>query len=743
MKWYLLFLLCMLGQLAQAQESVTQETNATYIKWYQVNTPNFRILYPRGYEGQAQRVANTLETIRSPEGRTMGVVPKKISVILQNQSSASNGFVTLAPRRSEFYTMPAQNYNFVGNNDWLNLLSSHEYRHMAQFQRSVTGFNKFMSVIFGQQATAAFAFAAAPQWFWEGDAVAAETAFTSGGRGRAPNFDLVFKTNLMEGRTFNYHKQYLRSYKHNIPNHYVLGYNMVTYLRQKTNDPMIWEKVAGRSWKTPFIPFAFSNSLKKETGKHLQNFYLEMAAARKKDYEDRLAGLDFTPFEMVTKRKGNAYTDFLYPQPLDNGNIVVVKSGIGDIEQLVLLDPAGNELKTFVQGVVNDAGMLSAVNQRVVWNEFRFDPRWKVHTYSMIKGYDFTGVKAKVISKKSRYAAAALSPDGYQVATIESTHEYKVRLLVLDYFSGKELKAFDNPDNDMISMPRWADPHTIIALRINSKGKTIARFDLDQGSVTDLLPYSQENIGYPVPYGKYILFNSPASGIDNIYAISPETNERFQITSSKYGAYNPAITKDGTTLYYNEQGKDGMNVVRMPMNPASWKKLEKAPEAIKPFYQHLVEQEGDSTLLQKIGDTVYASKRYRRASGMINPHSWGPYFVNSLTQVNLGITSQDILSTTSINAGYTYDLNERTGYWHAGLSYQGFFPILDLSFYKATRSVNEGDYTFANIDSVQISPLVVDTSKFQQNIRFNWNETTIEPGLRLPLITYASNRVHQ
>ena len=58
---------------------------------------------------------------------------------------------------------------------------------------------------------------AAPQWFWEGDAVATETAFTPSGRGRIPNFGLVLRTNLLEGRTFNYHKQYLRSYKHNIP----------------------------------------------------------------------------------------------------------------------------------------------------------------------------------------------------------------------------------------------------------------------------------------------------------------------------------------------------------------------------------------------------------------------------------------------------------------------------------------------------------------------------------------------
>ena len=103
----------------QAQESVSLETNAPNLKWYQLNTPNFRILYPKGFDVQAQRTANTLETIREPEAKTMSSKPRRISIILQNQSSVSNGFVTMAPKRSEFFIMPTQNYNFSGTNDWI------------------------------------------------------------------------------------------------------------------------------------------------------------------------------------------------------------------------------------------------------------------------------------------------------------------------------------------------------------------------------------------------------------------------------------------------------------------------------------------------------------------------------------------------------------------------------------------------------------------------------------------------
>ncbi len=136
---------------ANGQESVVHETSPASMKWYQINSSSFRVLYPYGFEKEAQRVANTLEHIKEAESRSLGATPKKISIVLHSQSATSNGFVTMAPMRSEFYAMPPQNYNFIGTNEWLTLLSSHEYRHVVQFQKSVTGFNKGIQLLFGRR----------------------------------------------------------------------------------------------------------------------------------------------------------------------------------------------------------------------------------------------------------------------------------------------------------------------------------------------------------------------------------------------------------------------------------------------------------------------------------------------------------------------------------------------------------------------------------------------------------------
>src|SRR5690606_39408464 len=108
------------------------------------------------------------------------------SDVCSSDLSFSNAFVTITPRRAEFYTMPTQNYNFAGTVDWLDLTAIHEYRHIVQFEHANQGFNRIMYYLLGNHTLSTLANAAVPDWFWEGDAVTTETALTTSGRGRIP-----------------------------------------------------------------------------------------------------------------------------------------------------------------------------------------------------------------------------------------------------------------------------------------------------------------------------------------------------------------------------------------------------------------------------------------------------------------------------------------------------------------------------------------------------------------------------
>jgi hypothetical protein len=453
MKKRLSFLFLLLSSCLQAQDLL--DNNPPSLRWYQVNTQDFRILFPKGFEQQAQRVANTLQLLHDAEAKSIGSSPRKISVLLQNQSAVSNGFVSMFPRRSEFYAMPPQDYNFLGTNDWLNLLASHEYRHIVQFQHARRGLTRGIFYLFGNPTFTGVAQMAAPAWFWEGDAVATETAFTPSGRGKIPNFGLVFKSNLMEGRTFHYNKQHLRSYKHFIPDHYVLGYHMVGYLRHKTNDPDIWGRITERAWNFPFLPFAFSNAIKKESGMTVSALYRDLAANLKTEWQQEISKLKLTPFEKVETRSRKGFTDYLYPQPQADGSVVAMKKGIGQIEKFVRLR-GGSESTVFTPGFVNEAGMLSAHSDVILWNEFGYDPRWRARNYSQLKLYHTTTHKKRIIGRRhDRLGGGALAPDGSKIAAVRTKTDYVNSIVAFEFFTGKEnsTPCRDGPPTAKRSLP--------------------------------------------------------------------------------------------------------------------------------------------------------------------------------------------------------------------------------------------------------------------------------------------------
>ena len=69
-------------------------------------------------------MSNTLEHLIGGVIKSLNKKPRPITILLQNQGVISNGFVQLAPRRSEFYTTPPQNLDFNG-------LAIHELRHVV------------------------------------------------------------------------------------------------------------------------------------------------------------------------------------------------------------------------------------------------------------------------------------------------------------------------------------------------------------------------------------------------------------------------------------------------------------------------------------------------------------------------------------------------------------------------------------------------------------------------------------
>ena len=713
-------LLLSLSPLLHSQGLVLENNPAT-LKWNEIVTPHFNILFPQGLEQEGQRMARTLEHLHGPVSKSLGKEPRPIPIVLQNQGMISNGFVSLGPRRSEFFTAPPHDYKFLGNNDWMNVLAVHEFRHIVQFDKSISGLSKLAYWVLGEDILAGLAFISTPLWFWEGDAVGIETALSSSGRGRIPYFQALHRANVLDRGGYKYQKQYLRSYKDQVPNHYLTGYLMTTFLR-RTYGSDVLNRVTQRSFSLPIIPFTFSRALKKETGLNLVKNYNLMSQEMDSLYRRQVAALQLTKFESLQKERGKLYTEYAYPQLTQDGNLLAVRYGIGDISQLVQQTEDGQWKVLHTLGVWEDNGYLSAGGNKVAWNEIMFHPRWERRSYSAIKIFDLQSGKTTTLGRRERYKGAGLSPDGSRVVTVENSLDNSFQILVLDAESGAVLQRLLNPGNHFYSMPRFsADGQSIVALKHNAPQKAIVSIDLKTGFETEWLSSATENLGHPIMTGEWLIYASDVTGLDNLFALNLATRKAFQITSSRLGAYNPTTSADNGWLYYNEMTKDGWDVVRLPFDPSAF--VPMTDVAIDPinYFEPLVTQENQPDILETVPDTTFGVRRYRQFKHLVRPIGWG--WVNTLSdrQIELGIYSQNILSTMYLDAGYNFHLTEGTGFWTANVSYQGLPVIFDVGYLNGTRSVYE-----------QVG---------ENTQLYTWDEQGVNGGIRIPLqLTHSRYR---
>lgn len=702
--------------LIVAQESFSNlEQNPPSVKWSQIKTPHFRLIFPMSIESLGQRTANVLETVYLPVSQSLGKQPRPISIILQNQTSVSNGFVTLLPRRSEFFTTPPQDPNLLGNNNWLDLLAVHEFRHVVQNDKALTGISKLAYTLFGNNGLGLITSLSTPNWFKEGDAVGLESVLTPSGRGRIPSFDMALRTQLITRGAFSYPKSTGQSFKDFVPNHYVSGYFLTTYVKNKYGNDA-WDKILEKMYRFPFYPFSFSNSIKKVTGFRVEEIYSQALADIQKQWKEEQATIQESPLQYLAS-SAKYFTNYQYPQYLSDGRVLALKSGLDNIESFVILDKQGQEEKLIDLGIFNDAGMLSVQDTKVVWAEFEYDPRWGQRNYSVIKSYDLRYKKIKTLTHKTKYASPALSTDETKIACIESLPENKFAIVILDAQTGRLLQKIPNPDNAFYLHPRWSNTGELVAVQSKDTQKAIVIFEKDTYLPKIVVAPTNENLSHPVKIGEKVFFNSGVTGIDNIFVVNTSTNQRFQVSNRKFGAMNPTLSSDGKELLYNDFTPLGHRVGYVPFDENTLQPFNpQQTQAGRYFGQILVKEAGEN-LLKSVPNVQYPVKPYSKAN-VFNIYSWGAVLNSTGNSLIAGVSSQDLLSTTSISAGYGYNANEQRGQLYANLSYQAWYPIIDFSFTSGSRKTS----------------IYIDNDRTLDSLRSDtWNQQQMTLGLRIPL----------
>ncbi|MCU0243090.1 MAG: hypothetical protein MUF51_11795, partial [Vicinamibacteria bacterium] len=521
--------------------------------WRSLATPHYEVVFPRALAADAQRVGRWLEAVHEPNGADLPRKGRRYSVLLMNQTTEANGYVAWMPRHARFFSTPPQD-PFGGLTDWYLDLAIHEGRHMAQFDKLNRGATRVGGWLFGEAGASVLSFNAAPLWFWEGDAVLAETLLTRGGRGRQPSFNLALRAPALDGRRFSYYKHYFGSYKDQTAGQYSLGYPLVAYARYY-RDALFWSRVLDRSSKWSFWAYSFQAALEKEYGQSPAGLYQKTMAFLERRWQRQLAGLPLTPFQRLNQeRRRRTYMAYLFPVENEDGSVLTAKIGFDEPSAIVRLHADGREERVVRFNPAESLGTRASVGgQRIAWNEIVPDARWGYRQYSVIIVYDIETHRRRRLTRRSKLFNPALSPDGRRVAAVEFGPERRATIVILDADHGREIARLPNPGNDTLVAPAWSeDGGRLVFTRQGMHGRALVVADLKAKTERDVLPLDWEDITAPVLYGGHVFFSSPRSGIDNIYALDLATGRRYQVTSSRLGAFMPSVSRDGRRLFYCE-----------------------------------------------------------------------------------------------------------------------------------------------------------------------------------------------
>jgi len=708
------------------------------IRWRQINTLNFQIIYPEEFEKQAQRISFILEKVYDYGSKSLDFRPRKVSVILHTRTVNSNGLLAWAPKRIELFTTPHQQ---IYAQDWLEQLGLHEFRHLVQLDKIQSELPDLVKAILGEQATAIVVGAYLPFWFLEGDAVVTETALSNSGRGRMASFSMEYRAQLIEKGKYSFDKAYLGSFKDFVSDHYKLGYWMIGKSREKFGTG-IWADALKKIGKQPFSVTPLNSSLKQSTGLSTKKMYSDIFVNLTEEWKQSLLSRTIDSYSIVSPTK-KVYTEYLYPEIYKDSIIFAYRTSLDDIGRFVLIYPDKTEKVIYTPGTIFEES-VSMTNNLIIWAENRADLRWTHSDRSVIQVFNIENKVRYEIKNENKLFSPVISPDLKSFAAVEVDPGNNFFLSVFDLETGRLKDRFKTVDNQYFFTPCWDEKgENLYVVSLSSKGKYLASIDMKTKQLQQLTEFTFANLKNPVFSKGQILFSADFSGIDNLYSLDTESKKISQIISVPFGADYPSASNSENQVFFSNYTSAGYQLASIQLQGKNGRKEVQSIQLYSDLLaENLAVQEKGVPDFSNADSTVYHSKKYSKIGHLFNFHSWAPAYIDvNSYEIRPGVSlfSQNKLGTAETRLGYDYNVADHTGLYKLGFTYSGWFPEIstELSFGKqASNYIQSSDSTIQRIISK------VQTADLDVRLPLNFSRGKFSR-VFIPEVKYSFNQVSQ
>ena len=664
-----------------------------YVRWWQIQSRHYRILYPEGTDSLARAYVRALEQWQPSVGISTGMEAGGLQwgttpVILHPFTNHSNGAVTWAPKRIDLYSLP-EAYGTLPLS-WMTQLAVHESRHLAQMQFPYRKPFRWPHYLLGEMWSGVLAALFPNQPLLEGDAVVAETALTRSGRGRNADFLNYYHVAFDQGDWRDWYQWVYGSFRKEAPDHYTTGYMTVAGMRYFHDMPDFTAAYFDEILRRPLPVASLQRFIKKTTGKPFRQAYRDILEGFHGIWAAEAdARGPYMPMEQVSRTPSFA-TDYV-GCAYSGGRLYVLKEGKATSRRLITLEEDGTEhdLGPFApetSSLYDDGG------ETLYWSESVPDLRWTLGGASVIRSLDPGTGRKKTLTRTGRLYNPVPSEDGSQLAILEYPSVGASRLLVYraDSFD-KPVRTIPAPGVQLTEVTWMGE--TLYAIGVDDRGFSLWRHDGRWTCLQEPSYQSLENLGTGDGFLEYV---SDREGVKELYHYFPDSGKTYRITCTRYGG-NDYVEADGW-LYYTSQTLSGSLIFRTALD--SLRPVEVDPLVVRkdPVADELSRQEREMVRNAPPADeTLGAPKRYRKGLHLLKFHSWAPLYFNydNISSLSLdlsyetaspGVTGlfQNELGTASGFIGYSAHKDpDGNAPWrhsaHAQFTYTGLYPVLEAS----------------------------------------------------------------
>ncbi|MBI5510342.1 MAG: PD40 domain-containing protein [Deltaproteobacteria bacterium] len=557
------------------------------LTWRTIESPGFSVHYPDDARNLAIRVSRIAEEVRPQVAALFGNDPEGvIDIVLADTSDEANGSATVLPKNTVrlYLTAPTELTGLSSYDDWLRILIIHELAHVCDIDQT-WGLTRFFRLILGKYIAMN---GLSPQFLSEGVAVFAETMLTNTGRGRSSYVAMLLRMAALDDRFVAIDQanvQYSDWPGGNVA--YFYGGFFHLWLRAKYGTAAV-RRLHQYYAATP-LPYLYWFGASALFGSSLPALWQqwqqeELALAR--EIEADVIARGPTPMRRVTFHGRNitgvryspdqSFVLYSRTSPVDGSTVRRVRRDGSDDTALVL--------QTFSPRFSFTPDGSGFYYSQANINE-RFDDFNDLYRFDLATA-DSVLLKDRDDPDQSlRARDPDVSQDGRRLVFVQNRlHQSYVTVGTLGgaKMDTLALRVLVPPAGDMqFASPRFSPDGRRIALSVWFEGgrRDIVLVDAASGAPSRRLTFDRAEDGNPAwsPDGRYVLYESDADGISNLYAYDLADDRYFRVTRVVGGAFQPDVSADGKWLLLRAASGNGFDIFEMPFAPETW-----TPQAYTP-----------------------------------------------------------------------------------------------------------------------------------------------------------------